>query len=143
MNVLVLQGPNFNLIGVRSSQIGERVTLDKINRALKKRARTSEAKLKILQTGKVDRALAFLHRNRNWADGIILAPMSWSKYEYSLRDALELLKIPAVQVILPEPFSLSTANASIFDDVCQKTIAEEPIAAFTSALETVLTQHNS
>lgn len=143
MKVLILQGPNFNLIGVRSAQVGKRVTLDKINRALRKEARKSETELKLLQTGKVDRALAFLHRNRNWADGIILAPMAWAEYEYSLREALELLNIPAIQVLLGSPFSLSENNNSIFNKVCRKTITEEPLSAFLSALNHLTDQQSS
>ena len=50
MNILVLHGPNMNLIGVRASSIGENVTLDKINTALRREAHQKEVTLKIIQT---------------------------------------------------------------------------------------------
>jgi 3-dehydroquinate dehydratase-2 len=135
-----LQGPNFNLIGVRSAQIGEHITLNKINSALRKEARELKAELKILQTAKVDRALTFLHRNRNWAEGIILAPMAWAHYEYSIQEALALLAIPSIQIILKPPFALSETSESIFDAVCLKTITKEPVSAYLSALQSLLNQ---
>ena len=47
MNILVLHGPNMNLIGVRASSIGENVTLDKINTALQREARQKKVMLKL------------------------------------------------------------------------------------------------
>ena len=49
MNILIIQGPNINLIGLRSAKIGEKVTLDKVNQGLRKQAnkRPEEITLKI------------------------------------------------------------------------------------------------
>ena len=82
MNILIIQGPNINLIGLRSAKIGEKVTLDKVNQGLRKQAnkRPEEITLKILQTHKVEKAMTLIHRNRNWANGIIIAPMAWARY---------------------------------------------------------------
>ena len=59
MNILIIQGPNINLIGLRSAKIGEKVTLDKVNQGLRKQAnkRPEEITLKILQTHKVEKAM--------------------------------------------------------------------------------------
>ncbi len=74
MKILVLHGPNLNLIGVRSAQTGKRVTLDKVNRELRRKARELETTLKILQTHDAAKAITFLLRNRNKADGLLFAP---------------------------------------------------------------------
>ena len=84
MNLLVLHGPNLNLIGSVSARNGENITLSKIDSKLKSVARESNIDLKILQTHKVFSAINFIQRNRNWADGLLFSPLSWSKYEYSL-----------------------------------------------------------
>ena len=88
MKVLVLQGPNINLIGVRSAKTGDRITLDKLNSTLKKECREKEVEIKILQTGKAYKALNFLQRNKNWADGILFAPMYGKHYRTRKYDAI-------------------------------------------------------
>ena len=57
MNILIIQGPNINLIGLRSAKIGEKVTLDKVNQGLRKQAnkRPEEITLKIFKRIKLKR----------------------------------------------------------------------------------------
>ena len=63
MKILILHGPNMNLIGLRSFHNAQCITLDKINRNLKIRTRNTNIKLKILQTHNEAKAVSFLHRN--------------------------------------------------------------------------------
>ncbi len=137
MKVLVLQGPNINLIGVRSAKTGDRITLDKLNSTLKKECREKEVEIKILQTGKAYKALNFLQRNKNWADGILFAPMAWAQYEYSLKEALDIIQIPVVEITLQKPYSL-VSESSIFSDICIRNIEEHPDSVFQSALNVLL-----
>ena len=105
MNILIVQGPNLNLVGLRSAKSGDQVTLDKINRSLRQQANTrpEELTLKILQTHKIEKAMTTIHRNRKWANGIILAPMAWARYEYALRDCLDTVAIPVSYTHLTLP----------------------------------------
>ena len=57
MKILVLQGPNLNLVGVKSAQAGKRVTLDKINKTLRREVINTEIELKIFQTHKIYMAI--------------------------------------------------------------------------------------
>ncbi|NOZ03668.1 MAG: type II 3-dehydroquinate dehydratase [FCB group bacterium] len=139
MNILVIQGPNLNLIGVKSAAVGERVTIDKINKALRRHVRNRDIDLKILQTHRIDRALTLLHRNRNRADGILLAPMAWSRYEYSLKETLSLINIPVVEIYFDTPFSFgSSADDSIFSEVCIQTVTDHPLRGFITGLDCLL-----
>ena len=106
MNILIMQGPNLNLVGLRSAKSGEQITLDKINRSLRQQAnkRPEELTLKILQTHKIEKAMTTIHRNRNWAQGIILAPMAWARYEYALRDCLDTVDPPTIEVFLSKQY---------------------------------------
>ena len=98
MNLLIIQGPNLNLLGKKSSQVGECITLNKINKALRLRVRNQNITLKFLQTHKIVRAITSLQRNRNWADGILIAPMAWAKFEYVLKETLQLIKLPVLEI---------------------------------------------
>ena len=136
MKILVLQGPNLNLVGVKSAQAGKRVTLDKINKILRREVRNTEIELKIFQTHKIYMAISFLHRNRNTASGILIAPMAWAKYEYSLLETLELIQLPTVQVSLDK---IVDENQSILSPVSVETVHnDDPISVFKNGLKTLI-----
>jgi len=138
MNILIVQGPNLNLVGLRSAKSGEQVTMDKINRSLRQQAnkRPEELTLKILQTHKIEKAITTVHRNRNWANGIILAPMAWARYEYALRDCLDTIAMPTIEVFLSEQYeSKEDETTSILSAVCLKSISGHPLSIFTDALD--------
>ena len=136
MKILVLQGPNLNLVGVKSAQAGKRVTLDKINKILRREVRNTEIELKIFQTHKIYMAISFLHRNRNTASGILIAPMAWAKYEYSLLETLELIQLPIVQVSLDK---IVDENQSILSPVSVETVhSDDPISVFKNGLKTLI-----
>ena len=136
MKILVLQGPNLNLVGVKSAQAGKRVTLDKINKILRREVRNTEIELKIFQTHKIYMAISFLHRNRNTAAGILIAPMAWAKYEYSLLETLELIQLPIVQVSLDK---IVDENQSILSPISVETVHnDDPISVFKNGLKTLI-----
>ena len=136
MKILVLQGPNMNLIGVKSSQSGKRVTLDKINKMLRREVRNTEIELKIFQTHKIYMTISFLQRNRNTASGILIAPMAWAKYEYSLLETLDLIQLPVVQVLLD---NVLDEHQSILSPVSVGTVHnDDPLSAFKTGLKTII-----
>ncbi len=126
MNILVLHGPNLNLIGVISAHIGQRITVDKINTGLRRHVRNSEINLKIMQTHKIFQAINFIQRNRNWADGMLFAPMAWARYEYSIVEALQIVNIPTIQLLFSDGFSDIDKDNSVFSDACKSTINGPP-----------------
>ena len=100
MNILILQGPNLNLLGLKSAPTGDKLTLDKLNKALRKHVHRQETTLKFLQTHKQDKALNFLQRNRNWADGLLFIPTSWARYDWTMTETLELIALSTAVCIL-------------------------------------------
>ena len=126
MNILVLHGPNLNLIGSISAHIGQQITLDKINTGLRRHVRNSEINLKIMQTHKIFQAINFIQRNRNWADGMLFAPMAWAKYEYSIVETLQIADIPTIQLLFSDGFSDIDKDSSIFSNTCKSTISGTP-----------------
>lgn len=135
MKILVLHGPNLNLIGSISAQTGERITLDKINTALRRHIRSLEVELKITQTHKVFQAINFIQRNRTWADGIIIAPMAWAHYEYSILDAINISKIPAIQLLFSNRYGSIKKEDSIFTDNCKSTIVGSPNQIYIDGID--------
>ena len=138
MNILIVQGPNLNLIGLRSAKSGDQITLDKINRGLRQQAnkRPENLTVKILQTHKIEKAMTTIHRNRKWANGIILAPMAWARYEYALRECLDTVAIPTIEVFLADQYeSKEDKVMSILSAVCMDSMSGHPLSIFTDALD--------
>ena len=138
MNILIVQGPNLNLIGLRSAKSGDQITLDKINRGLRQQAnkRPEDLTVKILQTHKIEKAMTTIHRNRKWANGIILAPMAWARYEYALRECLDTVAIPTIEVFLADQYESEEDKVmSILSAVCMDSMSGHPLSIFTDALD--------
>ena len=139
MNILILQGPNLNMLGLKSSKTKANVTLDKINRALKKHAKGKNVSLKFLQTHKQFQAVNFLQRNRNWADGILFIPTSWARNEFTILETLELISLKTAVVYFNEPFSFGTdeQDSIIVGDYIQS-FTGDPLEACVTGLEHLL-----
>ena len=138
MNILIVQGPNLNLIGLRSAKSGDQITLDKINRGLRQQAnkRPEDLTVKILQTHKIEKAMTTIHRNRKWANGIVIAPMAWARYEYALRDCLDTVAIPTIEVFLADQYESEEDKVmSILSAVCMDSMNGHPLSIFTDALD--------
>ena len=100
--ILVIHGPNMNLIGHRNKRNKSRITLDKINRCLRNEANKLKQELKIIQTNEEGKAATILYRQRNKIHGILLFPGPWQQSGYVLKDTLEILSIPFITISLRE-----------------------------------------
>ena len=101
-NILIIHGPNMNLLGHRTIEASPNITLDKLNRNLRRIAGKLELKLKIFQTQDEARAVTIVQRQRNKICGLRLFPGPWQKSGYTLQDTLKLLSIPFVTISLGE-----------------------------------------
>jgi len=137
MNILIIQGPNLNLIGVKSAKRGKRITLDKINKGIRRYIREKDITVKIYQTHSIEKAVTLLQRNRNWANGIIIAPGVWSTYEAILLDTLELIGVPTIEVY-DEDDNKDYANKSILSSVCIKKIIAPVEEMFVEGIEQLI-----
>lgn len=134
MNILIIQGPNLNLIGVKSAKKGKRITLDKINKGIRRYIREKDITVKIYQTHSIEKAVTLLQRNRNWANGVIIAPGVWSIYEAILVDTLELIEVSAVEIYDKDDNS-DYSNKSLLSTVCKKKIVAPADEMFINALQ--------
>ena len=91
-----------NLLGHRKIEASPNITLDKLNKNLRKVASRLELKLKIVQTNDEARAVTIVQRQRNKFCGLLLFPGPWQKSAYTLQDTLELLSMPFVTISLGE-----------------------------------------
>ena len=96
--ILVIHGPNMNLLGLRKREEGSGITLDKLNRHLRNIAREIGLSLTIIQTNDESRAVNHLQGQRKKIKGILLFPGPWQKSGYVIKETLEILSAPCITV---------------------------------------------
>ena len=100
--ILVIHGPNMNLLGFRTKEKKQHITLDKLNRCLRKTASEYKIEIKIIQSNDESWTATAIHRMRNKIAGILLFPGPWQSSAHILKDTLEILSIPYVTVSVGE-----------------------------------------
>lgn len=100
VRILVVHGPNLNLLGVRSPEIYGSTTLPQIEAELTRRARARGAELRSTQSNLEGELVASIQGARGWADAIVVNPGGYTHTSVAVRDAIEAVGIPTVEVHL-------------------------------------------
>ena len=116
-SILILQGPNMNLVSLTPAAEENRITLDKINKCLRKEAQIIQQPLKTIQTNSESIAVTVLQRQRNKILGIIIFPGPWQQSGFVLKHTLELLKIPYITISTGEDVSILQGIDNIEGDI--------------------------
>lgn len=143
--LLVLHGPNLNLLGTREPQHYGSVTLDDINLALARRAETAGVDLETFQSNHEGALIERIHAARlQDVRYIIINPAAWTHTSVAIRDALAAVAIPFVEVHLSnvharEPFR----QHSYFSDLAIGVISGLGHESYHLALEFLLNKLNT
>jgi len=98
IRIAVLHGPNLNLLGVREPEIYGSLTLAQIEAELVRRAEARGAVLRSAQSNFEGELIALVQLARNWADAIVINAGSYTHSSIGLRDAIEAVQVPTVEV---------------------------------------------
>ena len=135
MKILIIHGPHLSLLGKVSSFNKSQLTLDKVNRQLKRIANENGIELKIFQHFDQKNILKSVLTNRNDVDGMILNLGGMGRGFYALKEMLAIVDKPIVEMILSEfPFSDENFAESAIKDVVKKRIYEKGLKAYEKAL---------
>ena len=100
LKILLIHGPNLNLLGWREPGIYGTVGFDEINARMKRVAEENDTELRVFQSNSEGALVDAIQDARNWADGIVINPGAYSHYSIALRDALSAVKLPTIEVHL-------------------------------------------
>ena len=134
-NLLLINGPNLNLLGTREPEIYGTTTLEELVGIVQKEAAKSDLTLISLQSNHEGAIIDFIHEHAPHAAGMIINPGALTHYSYAIRDAISATGIRAIEVHLSniherEPFR---AN-SVIAPVCVEQIAGKGVDGYLEAL---------
>ena len=142
-SILIMHGPNLNLLGVREPDIYGAVTLQDINRNLSKLAENKEIKLDFFQSNAefalIDRIQQTM---RDGTDFIIINPAAYTHTSVAMRDALAAVKLPFIEVHLSNVYAReSFRQQSYFSDLAIGVISGLGAKGYELALEYAITSY--
>tara|TARA_B100001123_G_scaffold425812_1_gene539162 strand:+ start:175 stop:627 length:453 start_codon:yes stop_codon:yes gene_type:complete len=100
MNILVIHGPNLNLLGKRQPEIYGTQTLDNINQDLIQIAQNQGVTLKVFQSNQEGKIVSEIGNNIDWANGILINPAAYTHTSIAIRDALSAINLPVIEIHL-------------------------------------------
>ncbi len=100
MKLLLIHGPNLNLLGAREPDVYGRETLGSINGRCSELAGELGIELSIHQTNNEGEIVDLIQAAPGAFDGIVINPGAYTHYSYAIRDAFAAIKLPAVEVHL-------------------------------------------
>ena len=102
MQIAVLNGVNLDVLHRRDPELYGGITLNDLEPQIYAWAKDLRCTARCRQTNNEGEYVAWCHDALDWADGVIVNPGAWTHYSYAIRDALELLTVPLVEVHLSD-----------------------------------------
>jgi 3-dehydroquinate dehydratase-2 len=123
-SILLLHGPNLNLLGTREPDVYGALTLDEINTRIKTAAQEIELEVRCLQSNHEGALIDALHEARTWANGVLFNPGGYTHTSVALRDAIAAIGIPVVEIHLSNVYAREEfRHKSLISAVCKGKIS--------------------
>lgn len=137
--ILVIHGPNLNLLGKREPEVYGKVTLKEINVALEKLAKSKKAKLTIVQSNHEGEIVDLIGKAKKKFDALLINPAAYTHTSVAIRDAIAASKIPTVEAHLSNIYSREEfRHTSLIAPVASGQISGFGINSYILGLEACL-----
>jgi 3-dehydroquinate dehydratase-2 len=139
MKILILHGPNLNLLGTRESEIYGSMTMDDLNEKLIELGKSLGAEVKCKQSNHEGELLDTLHDARTWANGVVFNPGGYTHTSVALRDAITAIGIPVVEVHISNVYAREEfRHVSMISAVCKGKIVGFGWKSYALGLQALL-----
>ena len=123
INILVVHGPNLNLLGRREPDIYGSLTLDQLNKMVEERSGALGIKVEIFQSNHEGEMVERIQQAPGRFDGILINPAAFTHYSYAIRDAIAAVGLPFIEVHLSNIYSReSFRHKSVFSALAEGVI---------------------
>ena len=96
--ILILNGPNLNMLGIREPGVYGSESLDDVNEKIKNKAKTLNCEVEFFQSNIEGEIINKIHSAMGGVDGIVINPGAFTHYSYAIRDAISCVNIPTIEV---------------------------------------------
>tara|TARA_B100000035_G_C20824301_1_gene475721 strand:+ start:261 stop:692 length:432 start_codon:yes stop_codon:yes gene_type:complete len=135
LNILVINGPNLNLLGIRKPDVYGHETLSDIEKWLNEQEESEGHNIEWYQSNHEGDLIDRLQEAMGNTDGIIINPGAFTHYSFALRDAIASVNIPTVEVHLSDIYSREVfRKVSVIKDVCIKQISGKGKSGYVKGL---------
>jgi 3-dehydroquinate dehydratase II len=100
VKILVIHGPNLNLLGLREPEVYGALNLEQINRRIEETAKAEGIEVRITQSNSEGAILDAIHGALDWADALLINPGAYTHTSIAIRDAITAVRLPTVEVHL-------------------------------------------
>lgn len=137
--ILLIHGPNLNLLGKREPNIYGKFSLEKINKSLQKIAKSQKVQLKIVQSNHEGEIVDLIGKSKPTFDLIIINPAAYTHTSVAIRDAIAATAAPAIEVHLSNIYAReSFRQNSLIAPVCKGQISGFGALSYTLALQAAI-----
>lgn len=141
MKILVINGPNLNMLGKRDKEHYGTDTLESIEQKLTEKGKSLDCELTFFQSNHEGGIIDFIQQNTGGADGILINPGALTHYGYSLHDALADSGLPVVEVHLSDISNREEwRKISVISDIAIKQVSGLKTQGYLVGLE-ALAEH--
>ncbi|QLY40447.1 3-dehydroquinate dehydratase [Hujiaoplasma nucleasis] len=139
MNILIINGPNLNLLGTRETEIYGNSTYKVLVQYIKKYAKVHKVSVKIYQSNHEGKIIDYIQKHQKKYQAIIINPGAFTHYSYAIRDCLSAYSLKKIEVHLSNIYEREDfRKVSVIKDVVDMSVLGKGFDSYIEAIDLLL-----